>query len=694
MSELLPFEELYPHLFQPMTIKKTTFKNRIFAAPQGMNNLVTTESFLNPEACVYYGNKARGGAAVVTTAEAKISPINGCGHNNQINMYDELTLRQFNQFSDYVHTYGALVSIELSHCGQWSLPQYNGGRNPIGPSAKVMPNGNVCDEMTEDDMLEVAQQFADAAIMAKRGGADMALVHGGHSWLLSQFISPVENQRKDKYGGSLENRARFPIMVLDAIRAAMGPDFILEYRLSTNELIEGGMTVEEAVEFVKMIEDKIDIIHCSVGSRRNAVARGVMHPGRFMPHNCNLYAAEAMKRAGIKIPVTTVGAINDPALADRIIAEGKADFVAACRAFIADPDWPEKARAGRADDIRPCIKCLRCTDVGAGRTNSNAKVILQDFKKSTRHIECSVNPMHGRPWMMPHFPRNGVHKKIAVIGGGPAGMQAALEGVRQGYEVVLYEKSDRLGGQLKLADGIDFKQDLANFRDYLIRQVKKSAIDVRLNTAATPEQVKKDLVDAVIVAVGAEPAKPPIPGVDGSNVIFGVDVRANLDRVGRKVVIVGGGMIGCETALELGRDGHQVDLIEMTDMLAADSTFTERITTLHFLEHDYDINTAMYLDETTHIAERVTTRTETRCMEITPEGVRVAGPDGKEELIPADTVVLTAGMKPKAAERDAFRGTAFDVIPVGDCVKPSNLYHATRTGFDAILALSTRNITY
>ena len=692
MSQYLqPYQERYPHLFAPITIGSQVFKNRIISAPQSMNNLVTPEGYFTLDAAIHYGCKAKGGAAMITTGEARISLLNGSGHSNQINLCDETTLRSLNQFSDFLHIYGAKVCIELSHSGQWALPQYNGGRNPMGPSAKTMPNGNICEEMTEEDMDYVAGCFAQTAVMAKRGGADMVNIHGGHSWLLSQFVSPLENQRKDKYGGSLENRARFPIMVLDRVRQAVGRDFLIEYRISTSELIEGGMEVDESVEFVKMIEDKIDIIQCSVGSRRNSVSRGVMHPVHFMPQGCNVYAAEAMKKAGIKIPVATVGGINDPELAERILAEGKADLIAMARSFVADPNWGEKARAGKAEDIRPCIRCMRCADIGGGRVNTGTKVILQDFKTATRHIECSVNPNHGRAWMEPHLQTTGIPKKLVVVGGGPAGIQAAVTASKMGHEVVLYERSGRLGGQLVHADDVDFKHDMVRYREYLVRQAGKSGVTIHLNTEATPERVRLDNPDAIIVAVGAESAVPPIPGVNGKNVMTALDYRAHIGEVGQTVAIVGGGMVGCETALQLAREGREVELIEMTDMLAADSTFTERLLTLHYLEHDYDPSTAMHLHETDGIKTRVRQHMNTRCLEITPEGVKVAGPDG-EKTLRADTVILAAGMRSRAQIRDSFYGVAYDVIPVGDCVRPGNLYKANRSGYDAALNLSTREV--
>lgn len=669
------YEELYPHLFSPYTIKKTTFKNRIFAAPQAMFPLITPDAQLTMDYVAYYGNKARGGAAVVTTNEAIIDPINGHGHNNQYSLLDENALRLMGQFTDYLKTYGAYLSPEITHCGDWSQPEYQNGADPIGPMDKIMPNGNHVRAMTEEDMDRVADCFAKAALMAKRGGCEMCMIHGGHSWLLSQFISPVENQRKDKYGGSLENRARFPIMVLDRIRQTVGDDFIIEYRMSVREMnVGGGMEPDEAVEFVKMIQDKIDIIHCSTGARRNAFSRGVMHPTRFFPAGCNVELAEAMKKGGVKIPVTAIGSINDPALAERIIAEGKADFISMARSFIADPDWAEKARAGKGDDICPCIRCLRCLDVGAGRAHTSTDVVMQDFKTSTRHLECAVNPLHGRVWALSYYPERECSKRVVVVGGGPAGMQAALTAAQHGFVTTLFEASDRLGGQLKHGDGIDFKNFLNQYRDWLVRQVTKANIDIRLNTKATREMVAKENPDVVVVAVGADPIIPDIPGVTLPHVIPATETTVRRDEIGQNVVVIGGGMVGCECALELGRAGKHVTLIQRSDLLAKDGTFTERMHTIKFMEEVANVSL------------------NTTPVEITETEVKAIDQDGLEKSFPADTVIIAAGMKARAEERDSFWGTAFDVINVGDCKKPSTLQHATRTGFDAIFGITTRNI--
>ena len=664
------YENKYPHLFSPITIKNTTFKNRIIIAPAGMNHVFTPDSLPRHDAAVSYGARARSGAAAFTLHETLNDLLYARAHDCQFDINNQAILHPFQQIVDYAHFCNTNVSIELTHVGAWALPQII-GRNPKGPSPCVLPNGATVEEITEDDMPFYIDGFVRAATMAKRAGFDMIMVHGGHGWLLDQFLSPLDNHRKDKYGGSLENRARFPMMVLDAIRKAVGPDMIIDYRISLTEATEGGLQPEETIEYVKMIEDKIDIIQCSVGCRRDARTRAIMHPTHFLENGCNAYLAEMVKKSGVKIPVTAIGAINDPELAERLLAEGKCDFVGMVRSVIADPFWGEKARAGKAEDIRPCIKCLHCLDTAAGRVGVS-KVVAQNFTTASRRTECAVNPEWGREHMM-HYYRDAAckeHKKVVVIGGGPAGIHAALESAKKGNEVVLFEKDSVLGGQFTFANcGIAFKKDAKRYLDYLVRQVSKAPIDVRLNTEATPEMVEAEHPDAVIVAVGASPFTPDMPGVDLPHVIHAVDALPVAASLGQKVVVIGGGTTACETALHLAQLGKDVTIVYRGPDLMPKGLFTERLHTLQFMEPlvKMELNTA--------------------CNRITEEGVYATDAEGNEVFYPADTVVMGTGMRPNKEIRDSFYGTAFDVVPVGDCVKLGNLVGAVRTGFDAGLRL-------
>lgn len=661
----------YPHLFSPYTIKNTTFKNRIFIAPAGMNHVITPDSLPRHDAAVSYGARARSGAAAITLNETLNDTLYARAHDCQFDINNQGILYPFQQIVDYTHFHDSKISIELTHVGEWALPQYIGGRTPKGPSACILPNGVQVEEMTEDDMPFYIDGFVRAAVMAKRAGFDMVMVHGGHGWLLDQFLSPLDNHRTDKFGGSLENRARFPMMVLDAIRKAIGPDMLIDYRISVTEATEGGLRPEESIEFIKMIEDKIDIIQCSVGCRRDARTRGIMHPTHFLPNGCNAYLAEMVKKSGVKIPVTAIGAINDPEIAEQLLADGVCDFVAMVRSVIADPLWGEKARAGKADDIRPCIKCLHCLDTAAGRVGVS-KVVAQDFNTASRRTECSVNPEWGREHMIHYYHDASCtdHKKVVVVGGGPAGIHAALESAKKGNEVILFEKTDTLGGQFTFANcGITFKRDAKRYLDYLVRQVNKAPIDLRLNTEATPEMVEAEHADVVIVAVGASPFTPDIPGKELSHVIHAVDALPVADTLGQRVVVIGGGMVGCESGLHLAQLGREVTILEMGSDLIPDGLFTERLATL------------------TNLELVTTTYCNTRCTKITKEGVYALNEQGEEDFFPADSVVMATGMRPNKELSASFLNTAFDVVAVGDCVKIGNLVGAVRTGFDAGMRL-------
>lgn len=430
----------YPHLFSPLVVKGKRFKNRIITAPTHHSFVVDPDNNLNDWGVKCYGDRAKGGAGAVTIGEGKIDNLNSCAHSGHVNFTDEKALQRLHFFTDYVHTYGALASIEFNHSGHFALPQYNPqGIGPMGASAFTLPSGLHVKEMDENDMNQVADSYANACMLAKRAGFDMVLLHFAHGWLMGGFLSPMVNHRTDKYGGSIENRCRFPIMVLKRIREKVGNDFILECRLSGSELTPGGLEIDDTVEIAKRIEPYIDMLHISCGTRLNAVTRALMHPSHFVTeHAHNAMMAKQVKDA-VSIPVGTVGAITDPALSDQLIADGIVDYVVMARAAIADPDWAKKARAGRADDIRPCIRCFRCLDVAIGRVNTG-KAVLEDFSKSTRKSECSVNPLFGHGSWKDNYPEATSKKKIVVVGGGPGGMEAALEAAKRGHDVVLFEK--------------------------------------------------------------------------------------------------------------------------------------------------------------------------------------------------------------------------------------------------------------
>lgn len=399
-----------------------------------------------------------------------------------------------------------------------------------------------------------------------------------------------------------------------------------------------------------------------------------MHPSHFLEEGHNVHLAQKAKQSGIKIPVGALGSIQHPDFAERVLAEGKADYILMARGLVADNDWANKARAGRAEDIRPCIKCFRCMDLAGGKrtvSRHNIADYLTEFPTVTRRVECSVNPLHGNAMCKIDFPAPKRTKKVAVVGGGPAGMMAAISAAQRGHEVILFEQKSELGGQMHYAKHVWFKADMEDYRKYLIRQVGKAKIDLRLNTKATPELLRTLALDVVIVAVGAEPVVPNIPGVCKDNVWSAINAIGNEDQLGNHVVLVGGGMVGCETALHLSHLGKKVTLVEMLDALAPDGIYTERLHTVYYIDNDPNI----------------TVMTDTRCVEITAEGAVVAGENGQQQVISADSVVLAAGMKSLSVERDQFFGLAYDVINIGDCQNVGSISSATAMAYNAALTI-------
>ena len=345
----------YPHLYQPLKVGSLTLKNRILLSPTMMSEL-SKEGFPTHQTISYYEGKAKGGAALVTVGETAVDRDRAPTHPGHFNVFETAALPFLVQLVDAVHQHDCKLSIELCHGGHESLPEFIGGKNPFGPSAMVKSNGIVVDEMTKEDIRNVVNAFAETAAFVQKAGFDMVMLHGGHGWLLSQFTSPYANKRTDEYGGTPEKRARFAIEVIEAIKTRCGKNFPIEYRVSGSELTEGALTLEDTIEFLKRIEDKVDLVHVSAGMRANPHTRAIMHPSAFLGHGPNVYLAEAIKREITQCPVVTVGAISDPALADEIIATGKADAVAMCRTTIADSAWPNKCRKGQEDDIIPCIQ--------------------------------------------------------------------------------------------------------------------------------------------------------------------------------------------------------------------------------------------------------------------------------------------------------------------------------------------------
>ena len=642
----------YPLLTSPIRIGRTIFRNRMFSAPMGATD-ITADCSPGPRTQGFYELRAKGGAAAVTVSELVVHPDTDGSHMLHLDLETVGNLAAHTFVADAIRRHGAVPSLEFSHSGQYagtymSDKNKKASLNQWGPSDGVRPDGRPVKGLSKEQIADIVKAYGEKATLAKRAGYEMIMVHAGHGWLLNQFLSPYFNHRTDEYGGSLENRVRLTREVLQAVRDAVGPGFPVEVRISGSELFEGGYGVEEGCQIAQAIEDLVDLIHVSAGSYQFGFFH--THLPMFAEHGANVWLAAEIKKHVSK-PVATIGAINDPAQMEEILEEGKADVIYMARELLADPFLPQKICAGRDDLI---VRCLRCYTCMAERPTTFTR-------------RCAVNPLIGREIEGMEVPAAARKKKVMVVGGGVAGLKAAVTAAQRGHQVILCEKSDRLGGILKSEEAISFKREMYELGVSLERQAREEGVEIRLNTMVTPDVVAAEHPDAVILSVGSTPIIPDLPGIDGDNVIVVNDYYLQKEKVQDTVVVLGGGLAGCECAIHLGMEGKQVHLVEMRDTLAADCNIRNRPILMK--------NVGTYVQAHTGlIGEKVT-----------PDGLVCKDKDGKEVLIPGKTVVCAVGQRSNRADVDALRLCAPFVREVGDCVRPANITKAVYEGYHAAL---------
>ena len=643
-------ERKYPHLSQPITLGNVTFRNRMFASPIGATD-ITVDCVPGDRTRAFYELRAKGGAAAVTISELVVHPETDASHMLHLDLQTVGSLASFTFCADAIRRHGAIPSVEFSHSGQYagtymadknkkqSLTQY-------GPSDGVRPDGKKVTALTVEQIDDIVARYGETAALAKRAGFEMIMVHGGHTWLLNQFISPYFNHRTDEYGGSFENRMRFTIRVLKAVREAVGPMFPIEFRMSGSELFDGGYDLEEGVRIAQAVEEYVNLIHVSAGSYQFGFFN--THPSMFSPHGVNVYLAAEIKKH-VKVPVATIGALNDPAMMEDIIASGKADVVYMGRALLADPFLPEKIVSGNDDKI---VKCLRCFTCMAERPTTQTR-------------RCTVNPLIGREIEGTEVPPAARKKKVLVAGGGVAGLKAAVTAAQRGHQVILCEKSDQPGGILKCEQAIDFKHEMYELGIVLEAQARDEGVEIRCNTEVTADYVEKEGADVLILALGSSPILPPLPGIGGDNVVVVNNYYLEKEKVGDSVVVLGGGLAGCECAIHLAQEGKKVHLVEMRDTLAPDANIRHRPILMQMIE------------------KYVTAHTGYQGLQITKEGILCKTAAGEEILVPGASVVCAVGQRSNREGIEALQGAAPIVREIGDCVKPGNITAAIYQGYHA-----------
>jgi len=667
----------YPKLFEPLVLRGAMFKNRIFAAPTGYQDM-DRFGVIPPEAAYYYERKAKGGAASVAVGECNVDAKFGTGGAYAVHLDDPNMRNPLCRLTDAVRRQGAICTAELQHAGNCANRSLDPPGIAYGPVAGTAhgplerSGGRPYYEMREDIIWYVIDKFAKGAAFAKACGFGMVTLHGGHGWLISQFLSPALNTRKDKWGGpDIENRSRLAIEILKAIRKEVGPAFPIEMRISGSECYEGGYDIEEGIKFAKQVEEYVDLLHVSAGSHEVDEVFTVTHPSMFLPDGCNVRFAEEIKK-NVNCKVATVGALGDPGQMEDIIASGKADVVEIARGLIADPDLPRKIRTGCEREINKCMRCLNCFS----------------YLLRGGQFYCAINPETGREAEMNQAIPPAAKKKVLIAGGGVAGMQAALTCVDRGHEVILCEKEDRLGGTLRCEENVPFKKKLSEYLDRQARKVAEAGVDVRLGVEVTREYAENVGADVVIAALGARPSKPRIPGIDGANVISAEDVYRNPYLAGDSVVILGAGLVGTELAIYLSMLGRKVTVVEMLGEV------NDGGNNLHVLALNVEI--AKY---------GIDMRFNTTAVEVTDEGVlcressvesgaasgadssgskgSTAGMASTDELIlfRADTVIYATGQRPLWDGVESLSLAAPDFYPIGDCIAPKNIMNATSMAF-------------
>ncbi len=637
----------YERLFTPLKIKGVTLRNRIVMPPMN-TNLAEADGSVSDRLLRYYVERGKGGAGLIIIAAAVID-LGAKRRKGSLGLYDDSLIPKFRKMTAAIHETGAKVLQQLNHNGRLltSTPELKATvtSGPIGPSAVPhLLTGVIPKVLTVEEIGEWVEKFAQAARRAKEAGYDGVEIHGTHGYLINQFFSRYSNRRTDRYGGSLDNRMRFALEVYRRVRELTGNDFLICFRFNAREFAPIETPIEDVIALCRALSDEgVDLLHMSVGN--GETPSNVI---RFAPPggtSLACYTDYSLKiKQSVNVPVIAVGRINMPEVAEEVLRQGKADLVSVGRGLIADPYWPDKALKGETAKIRRCIAC----------NQGCIEELVQE-----REVACLYNPEVGREEERQTATKR---KKVWVVGGGPAGMEAAAVAASRGHHVDLFEQEGELGGQDLLAAVPPTKEEFLYIRDYLRDELERQSVPIHLNEEITAEKVLKGKPDVVILATGSLPLIPDIPGVKLTHVLTAWDVLKG-KKTGEKVIVAGAGLVGVETALFLFQKGKRVILIEMLEAVGKDSGPLNRARMREALEKT-DIEV----------------KCKTELLKIDEKGVRVRG-EGGEYDIPGETVVLALGARSQNALFQKLEGKIPEVYSIGDCVKPRKILEAVQEAY-------------
>lgn len=629
-------------LWEAFRIGQLGLRNRIVMPPM-VTRYGSEEGHVTERTRNYYGARARGGVGLLIV-EATYVHQSGKAFANQLGISDDKFMSGLSDLVQVIHRHGAKAAIQLHHGGRLAKSELS-GIQPFAPSPLAYLVGEVPKELTIEEIAKIVAWFAKAALRAKKAGFDGVEIHGAHGYLIDQFLSRSSNKRQDAYGGDLQNRARFLIEIIKAIREEVGEGYPLWCRINGKEYgIEHGTSLEEAQQIAKMAQDaSADLIHVSASGATAPIR--VTSP-KFIPAVI-ADLAEGIKKA-VSVPVIVVGRIT-PEAAEMILAEGKADLIAIGKGLLADPEIPNKVAAGRLEDIAPCIVCFGCVDALHSTTFTG--------------IRCKVNAALGREGEYKIFPAK-KSRKVLVIGGGPAGMEAARIATLRGHQVTLYEKKDKLGGQLIQAAIPPHKDRIKSLTKYLETQLRKLGVKIELLKKVTTSMVEEFEHEVVVLATGVKSVVPEIPGLDKAHFVQALDVLEGKVKVGNKVIVIGGERVGCETAEFLAEKGKKV-------------TITRRGPEMALKEGAY--LRPFFLNRL--LEKGVTLLTEIQYNEVSPRGLAITTEEGRKITIEADTIVLAAGSIPERELYEEVSKKVRETYLVGDCLEPRTIGEAIADGY-------------